>query len=67
MYTSDMILKYLAELIILDKDQQVKKDPDRARKEAYEALIKADQDHIEDLVKYFNNKYSKLESPEVRP
>jgi hypothetical protein len=67
MDTSNTLLKYLAELIILDKDQQVKKDPDRAKKETYEALIKADQEHINNLVVYFNKKYSKQESHEAHP
>ena len=67
MNTSNTILKYLAELIILDKDQQVKKDQDRAKKEAYEALIKANQEQIDSLVAYFNAKYSMLEALEAHP
>ena len=67
MDTSNTLLKYLAELIILDKDQQVKKDPDKAKKEVYEALILSDQDQINSLVAYFNKKYSKPESHEARP
>lgn len=67
MDTSNTLLRYLAELIILDKDQQVKKDPGRAKKETYEALIKADQEHIDNLVIYFNRKYSRQESRAVHP
>ena len=67
MDTSNTLLRYLAELIILDKKQQVKKDPDRLFKETYEGLIKADQEHIDALIAYFNDKYSKLEALEVHP
>jgi len=62
MNTSNTLLKYLAELIILDKPQQVKKDPDRVFKETYEGLIKADQEYIDSLIAYFNDKYSKLKA-----
>jgi hypothetical protein len=67
MNTSNTLLKYLAELIILDNSRQVKKDPSRSRKEVYEKLITADQEYIDKLVTYFNTKYATKEVPEAHP
>ena len=67
MNTSNVVLRYLAELIILDNQSQVKSDPDRAKKEKFEELMQSDQEYIDKLIQYYNKKYANLAAPEAHP